>query len=54
MENINYKQLLVRIPSELHAEVKARAALRNISLALYVIRVLSREVIKEKRYDKEV
>ena len=47
-----YKQLLVRIPESLHCQVKALAALRNISLALYVSRILSREVQKENRYEK--
>ena len=51
MEHINYKQLLVRIPKELHSEVKARAALKNISLALYVTRILACEMMKEKRYE---
>lgn len=51
MENPDYKQLLIRVPKSLHSEVKARAALRNVSLTLYIIRILEREVIKEKRYE---
>lgn len=51
MENSHFKQLLTRIPKKLHAEIKARAALRNISLTLYVTRALQKEVAREKRYE---
>jgi len=51
MNKDKFKQLLIWIDKGLHAEVKGRAALRNISMALYVERVLTREVAKEKRYD---
>ena len=53
MENKDFKQLLTRIPIKLHAEIKARAALRNISLTLYVSRALSKEVAREKRYETD-
>lgn len=53
MENKKDKQLLVRITEELHGEVKARAALRNISMAFYVERILTREIAKEKRYEEK-
>lgn len=54
MENNDFKQLLTRIPKKLHAEIKARAALRNISITLYVTRILSKEVAREKRYDTKL
>lgn len=53
MENKKDKQLLVRISKKLHGEVKARAALRNISMGLYVERVLTEAGLKEKQYDKK-
>jgi predicted HicB family RNase H-like nuclease len=54
MENSDFKQLLTRIPKRLHAEIKARAALRNISITLYVTRALQKEVARENRYSEEL
>jgi len=53
MENKSDKQLVVWIPMKLHADVKYRAALRNISMALWVERALTQAVEKEKEYDTE-
>lgn len=44
------KQALVRIPKELHAEVKARAALRGLSMTSYIERVLTEQIAKEKKF----
>lgn len=51
LEKETVKRLNLEIPINLHCEIKARAALRNINMTEYVIKTLQEKVLKEKQYD---
>jgi len=50
---MSYKQtrMNLEIPIALHNELKARAALRNISMTEYIVGILSQRTVEEKFYD---
>lgn len=43
----NVKQLLIEVPSELHAQIKMAAARRNIPMRTFIIRHLVRALKNE-------
>lgn len=45
------KQLVIEIPAEIHTEIKLKATLRNISMKAWVLRLISREIAREKQYE---
>ena len=51
LEKDAVKRLNLEIPIYLHCEIKARAAIRNINMTEYVIKILSEQVLKEKKYE---
>lgn len=51
MEYTKPKRLTIELPPELHAEVKSRAAYRNISIRTYVLRALKDKINNEKKYE---
>lgn len=50
-ENLKIKQLMIHIPVDLHAEIKSRAALRNITIKKWVLRAIMEQIKKEKQYE---
>lgn len=44
------KMLIVQIPQELHAEIKALSAYRNVTIRQFVIRALLEKIDKEKEF----
>ena len=44
----NIKQLIIEIPNDIHTKIKIAAARRNISMKLWVLRVLIRALNEEK------
>ena len=47
------KRLLIDIETETHAQIKAMAALRNITIRTYVLRILNKELVKDIAYTKK-
>lgn len=42
------KRLIADIPMELHNDLKMLAAIRNISITTYILRIIIPQVIKDK------
>lgn len=54
MENTKQsKKLIINFPPEIHAHVKAHAAIRGISMNEWILRALQEKMAKEKEYLKE-
>lgn len=45
------KRLNIEISQDLHNEIKARAAIRNMSMTEYVIAILADRTVQEKFYE---
>lgn len=45
------KRMNLEIPEELHCELKARAAIRNMTMTDYIVGILSEKTVQEKFYD---
>jgi predicted HicB family RNase H-like nuclease len=52
-KRIGPKRLTLDIDENMHAEVKSRAARRNIPLRLWVYRALLEAINKEKQYEQK-
>lgn len=50
MKEKEYKKLIIDIDKELHANIKAMAALRNISIKRYVMRIVIKTLNKDLEY----
>ncbi len=48
----NYqKRLILDVTYDQHREVKARAALRNVSMGQYIIEAILKRIHEEKKYE---
>lgn len=47
------KQMAFDITPEMHQQVKVLAAIRNISVSLWIMRAIRDRIAKETKYDKE-
>lgn len=45
------KRLLIDIPIDLHKEIKVRAAVKNITLKVWVLRAIFEAIKTEKSYE---
>lgn len=48
---LEIKRLTIEVPVALHNEIKARAAMRNITVRKLVIRAILEMIAKEKQYE---
>jgi hypothetical protein len=46
------KYIIISTTKDFHAEIKKRAAIRGISIKVYITRALLEQIKKEKQYDK--
>jgi len=51
MEEKNLKKLILEVESDTHKEIKVRAAERNISMRLWVLRAIAEAIRKEQQYE---
>jgi hypothetical protein len=51
-ELIGTKRLLLCVGRDLHAEVKSRAALRNVTIQKYLLQALLEKMAVEDRYNQ--
>ena len=47
----NKKRLAVDIDLELHKQIKARAAFRNISITDWIMIAITQRILEEKKYE---
>ena len=47
------KRLTVEIDENMHHRIRLRASLRNVTIRLWVLRVLTEALLKEERYISE-
>ena len=52
--NPNQKRITIVTGSEVHTEVKKRAALSGISIRKWVMRAIMDKIKKEKKYEKPI
>lgn len=50
MDEQQEKQLLIRMDINIHSEVKARCARRNVSMNLWILRAIKDALEKEDKY----
>jgi hypothetical protein len=50
MQNIKPKRLILDNTPDMHAEIKAKAALRGMSMKDYVLRAILRQMQEDKKY----
>jgi predicted HicB family RNase H-like nuclease len=48
------KRLILNVPIELHSAIKVRAAIRNITMRTWIIRVLIEAIAKEDKYNNPI
>lgn len=44
-------RVVIQVPTNIHAEIKARAAIRGITMRKYVLRAIMEMIRKEKTYE---
>lgn len=45
------KRLILDVSREEHAEIKARAALRNVTMRQYIMEAILKRILEEKQYE---
>lgn len=50
-ENKPLKRLAIEVDAEFHTEIKKRAAERQISLRMWVVRAIMEAIRREKQYE---
>lgn len=50
-QTIKKKRVNIEVDEKFHAEVKSRAALRNITISKWVMRAILEQIKREKQYE---
>lgn len=50
---IEIKRLLIELPADDHAEIKIRAARKNVTIKKWVLRAIAKAIIEENTYEKK-